>query len=83
MKNKEEKKEIDENNEDDILYIPEHKSINEAMFPKIQKKIEKFEISKEDIDGIRKLGIVSHTFDLNLEKNLEEKENSNVLEEEE
>ena len=83
MKNKEEKKEIDENNENDILYIPEHKSINEAMFPKIQKKIEKFEISKEDIDGIRKLGIVSHTFDLNLEKNLEEKENSNVLEEEE
>ena len=83
MKNKEDKKKIDENNEDDILYIPEHKSINEAMFPKIQKKIEKFEISKEDIDGIRKLGIVSHTFDLNLEKNLEEKENSNVLEEEE
>ena len=83
MKNKEEKKEIDENNENDILYIPEHKSINEVMFPKIQKKIEKFEISKEDIDGIRKLGIVSHTFDLNLEKNLEEKENSNVLEEEE
>ena len=83
MKNKEEKKEIDENNEDDIVYIPEHKSINEAMFPGVQKKIEKFEISKEDIDGIRKLGIVSHTFDLNLEKNLEEKENSNVLEEEE
>ena len=83
MKNEEEKKEINENNEDDILYIPDHKSINEAMFPKIQKKIEKFEISKEDIDGIRKLGIVSHTFDLNLEKNLEEKENSNVLEEEE
>ena len=83
MKNKEEKKEIDENNENDILYIPEHKSINEAMFPGVQKKIEKFEISKEDIDGIRKLGIVSHTFDLNLEKNLEEKENSNVLEEEE
>ncbi len=65
----------DENNNLDILFIPEHKSINDALFSKNQKK-EKFKISKEDIDCIRKLGIISHSFDDNIAKNLEEKENS-------
>ena len=73
----EDKKE--ENNKSDILFIPEHKTINEALFPKNKKIIEKFKISKEDIDGIRKLGIISHSFDLNLKDKIESKEDSNIL----
>ena len=72
--NDEDKRNDDENNNLDILFIPEHKSINDALFPENQN--EKFKISKEDIDGIRKLGIISHSFDDNIVKNIDEKENS-------
>ena len=73
--NDDDKKNDDENNNLDILFIPEHKSINDALFPENQKN-EKFKISKDDIDGIRKLGIISHSFDDNIIKNIDEKENS-------
>ena len=78
-KNKGDKKEDKGNDKKDILFIPEHNSINDAIFPKNEKKVEKFEISKEDIDGIRKLGIFSHSFDTNIETNNEEKENDQSL----
>ena len=68
-----------ENKNDDILFIPEHNSINNAMFPIEQKKLEKFKISKDDIDGIRKLGIISHSFDENIQQNFEDKENEQSL----
>ena len=74
-KKEEDKKEEDEKDKEDILFIPEHKSISDAIFPISQKKEEKFEISKEDIEGIRKLGIISHSFDITKEKNFEKKGN--------
>ena len=36
-------------------------------------------ISKEDIDGIRKLGIISHSFDENIEQNFQDKEKEQSL----
>ena len=72
--NKDNNEKNDENNNLNILFIPEHKSINEALYPEKQKE-EKFKISKEDIDCIRKLGIISHSFDNNIENKIEEKEN--------
>ena len=78
-KQDEEQKNTEENTSSDILFIPEHKTINEALFPKNKKSMEKFKISKEDIDGIRKLGIISHSFDYNLNEKHETKENSNIL----
>ena len=68
-----------ENKNDDILFIPEHNSINNAMFPIEQKKQEKLKISKDDIDGIRKLGIISHSFDENIQQNFDDKENEQSL----
>ena len=46
------------------------------MFPK-NNTVKKFKLSKEDIEGIRKLGIISHSFDDNLDNKNEEKENLN------
>ena len=76
--NKEDTKNNNENNSDvnDILFIPKHNSINDAMFPK-NSTVKKFKLSKEDIEGIRKLGIISHSFDDNLDNKNEEKENLN------
>ena len=44
-----------------------------------KKKQEKLKISKEDIDGIRKLGIISHSFDENIEQNFQDKEKEQSL----
>ena len=77
-KNKE-KKDKDKNNKEDILFIPEHNSINDAIFPKNNITYENLGISKEYVDGIRKLGVFSHTFDYNLENKEQEKENSQII----
>ena len=57
-------KEQNYNNNDDVLLIPEHDSINDAIFQE-QKKYEQIKVSKRNIDGIRKLGVFSHSFDDN------------------
>ena len=44
------------------------------MFKKNEKNKEKFKISKNDIDAIRKLGVISHSFDSNLKKKSEKKD---------
>ena len=44
-----------------------------------KKKQEKLKISKEDIDGIRKLGIISHSFDEKIEQNFQDKEKEQSL----
>ena len=44
-----------------------------------KKKQEKLKISKEDIDGIRKLWIISHSFDENIEQNFQDKEKEQSL----
>ena len=64
----------DNKNNENILFIPAHKTINDAMFKKNEKNKEKFKISKNDIDAIRKLGVISHSFDSNLKKKSEKKD---------
>lgn len=49
---------------DDVLFIPEHESINDAMFSE-QIQNEKIKIPQRNIEGIRKLGVFSHSFDDN------------------
>ncbi len=78
-KNYEDKNKENENNSNNILFIPQHNSINNAIYPKEEKKQEKLKISKEDIDGIRKLGIISHSFDENIEQNFQDKEKEQSL----
>ena len=58
------KEQNDNNNNDDVLLIPEHDSINDAIFQE-QKNYEQIKVSKRNIDGIRKLGVFSHSFDDN------------------
>jgi len=78
-KNYEDKNKENENNSNNILFIPQHNSINNAIYPKEEKKQEKLKISKEDIDGIRKLGIITHSFDENIEQNFQDKEKEQSL----
>ena len=54
----------DNNYDNDFLFIPKHESINDAIF-KEQKKYENIKVSKKNIDGFRKLGVLSHSFDEN------------------
>lgn len=78
-KKKEKKDMNNDNNNNDMLFIPEHESINDAMF-KEQKKYEKIKVSKRNIEGIRKLGAFSHSFDENNDYKLyNEKEEINHL----
>ena len=68
-----------DDNNDDVLLIPEHDSINDAIFQE-QKKNEQIQVSKRNIDGIRKLGVFSHSFDNNNDYKLNsEKEYVNQL----
>ena len=67
---------IDEskNNKDDVLFIPQHKSINDAIFQQ-EKNYDKINVSKRNIEGIIKLGVFSHSFDDNTDyKSFNEKE---------
>ena len=67
---------IDEskNNNDDVLFIPQHESINDAIFQQ-EKSYEKINVSKRNIEGIIKLGVFSHSFDDNTDyKSFNEKE---------
>ena len=52
------------NDNRDVLFIPDHESINDAMYHE-QKNYEKIKVPKRNIDGIRKLGVFSHSFDEN------------------
>ena len=73
------KEQNDNNNNDDVLLIPEHDSINDAIFQE-QKNYEQIKVSKRNIDGIRKLGVFSHSFDDNNDYKLNsEKEYANQL----
>ena len=73
------KEQNDNNNNDDVLLIPEHDSINDAIFQE-QKNYEQIKVSKRNIDGIRKLGVFSHSFDDNNDYKLNsEKEYVNQL----
>ena len=63
-KNNNKNDENDKNN--DVLFIPQHESINDAIFYE-EKKCEKINIPTRNIDGIRKLGVFSHSFDDNAE----------------
>ena len=63
-KNNNKNDENDKNN--DVLFIPQHESINDAIFYE-EKKCEKINVPTRNIDGIRKLGVFSHSFDDNAE----------------
>ena len=60
-----------------MLFIPQHESINDAMFHE-QKNYEKIKVPKRNIEGIRKLGVFSHSFDDNKDyKEYDEKKEIN------
>lgn len=51
---------------DDLLSIPPHESLSTAIAKTFEYNNEfKVNLSKEDIDAMRKLGILSHSFDAN------------------
>jgi hypothetical protein len=51
---------------DDLLSIPPHESLSSAIAKTFEYNNEfKVNLSKEDIDAMRKLGILSHSFDAN------------------
>ena len=59
----------DNNNNKDVLFIPEHETINDAIFQE-EKNYKKIKISPKNIEGIRKLGVFSHSFDNNFDYKL-------------
>ena len=69
-------KKDDNDNDNDILYLPEHESINDAIFHE-EKRYEKIKIPKRNIEGIRKLGVFSHSFDENNDYKLYNKKDHN------
>ena len=68
--------EKEENNED-ILFIPPHGSLSSAITKafEINNKF-KINLNKNDIDAMRKLGILSHSFDANWEPKVKYQENN-------
>ncbi len=72
-KKKKNDEEIEKN--EDLLFIPKHKNIGEcfAMINDIPKK--KFS-DEEGIKSIQKMGILTHSFDINLKKEIEKVKNS-------
>ena len=72
---------IENNNEeeeynDDILNIPPHESLSSAINKAFEHNNEfKINLSKDDIDAMRKLGILSHSFDNNWEPKVKFQEN--------
>ncbi len=74
--------ENNENNEEDknvdLLYIPPHESLSSVINKSYEKNNEfKINLSKDDIDAIRKLGILSHSFDANWTPVIKVQENIN------
>ena len=53
-------------NNNDILFIPPHESLSTAITKTFENNNEfKLNLSKNDIDAMRKLGILTHSFDAN------------------
>ena len=84
LRNKKDNKNIginDNNNEeeevnDDILNIPPHESLSSAITKAFENNNDfKINLSKNDIDAMRKLGILSHSFDNNWEPKVKIQEN--------
>jgi serine/threonine protein kinase len=62
----------------DLLYIPPHESLSNAINKTYEKNNEfKVNFSKEDIDAMRKLGILSHSFDANWTPKIQYQDNNN------
>ena len=59
----------DNNDNKDVLFIPQHESITDAIFQE-GKHHNKIEFSPKNIEGIRKLGVFSHSFDENFDYKL-------------
>ena len=84
LRNKKDKNigKTDNNNEeeeynDDLLNIPHHESLSSAITKAFEHNNEfKINLSKNDIDAMRKLGILSHSFDNNWEPKLKIHENN-------
>ena len=66
----------EEEKNEDILNIPPHESLSSAIAKSFEKNNEfKVKLSKNDIDAMRKLGILSHSFDANWTPKLKYQEN--------
>ncbi len=71
-----EKNDNEEEYNDDILNIPPHDSLSNAIMKAFESNNEfKINLSKNDIDAMRKMGILSHSFDANWEPKLRIQEN--------
>ena len=71
-----EKNDKEEEYNDDILNIPPHESLNAAITKAFEVNNEfKINLSKNDIDAMRKMGILSHSFDANWVPKLKIQEN--------
>ena len=71
-----EKNDNEEEYNDDILNIPPHDSLSNAIMKAFEANNEfKINLSKNDIDAMRKMGILSHSFDANWEPKLRIQEN--------
>ena len=71
-----EKNDNEEEYNDDILNIPPHDSLNAAITKAFEVNNEfKINLSKNDIDAMRKMGILSHSFDANWVPKLKIQEN--------
>ena len=63
---KENNTEKNEEVNEDILYIPPHETISNAISKTFENNREfKINLNEKDIDAMRKLGILSHSFDAN------------------
>ena len=65
----------DEEKNDDILFIPPHESLCSAIEKSFKVNELKINLNKNDIDAIRKLGILSHSFDANWTPKVKNPEN--------
>jgi serine/threonine protein kinase len=75
--NTKEEEQKETNKEEDILFIPPHGSLGIALSKIIEQKNEfKLNLSKDDIDAMRRLGILTHSFDTNWEPKLKGQENT-------
>ena len=72
----EEQKEINKE-EEDLLFIPPHGTLTSAITKIIEQNNEfKLNMNKNDIDAMRRLGILSHSFDANWEPQVKVQENT-------
>ena len=72
-----ENKDEEEDENDDILDIPKHENLCSAISNSMLFNNYNINLSKEDIEAIRKMGVLTHSFDVNMEQNLKEMEKYN------